>query len=290
MPLSAWALVLSGALCHALWNLAAKQVAGGAPFVWLYGLVSLAGLLPLALWQARDLTWSGPMLLAVLASAGLHSLYSLVLQRGYQRGAFSVVYPLARGSGPLLAVLGAIALLQEWPSAQGWGGIGALIGGIALLSQGGIAPADRARQRAGVGWGLATGACIAAYTVVDGLAIKALAMPPLVFYGFSLLARSLLLAPLAWRQPAQLRRQASQHAGAIVRVGVLSPLAYALVLFALQQAPLSYVAPVREVSMLLATWLGARYLGETLTPARLMGALLMLLGVSLLAGASLSGG
>ena len=75
-----------------------------------------------------------------------------------------------------------------------------------------------------------------------------------------------------------------------MRVGVLSPLAYALVLFALQQAPLSYVAPVREVSMLLATWLGARYLGETLTPARLMGALLMLLGVGLLAGASLPGG
>ena len=115
--------------------------------------------------------------------------------------------------------------------------------------------------------------------------MPAMAMPPLVFYGYSLLARSVLLAPLAWRQPQAMRRQARDHWRAALLVGVLSPLAYALVLFALQIAPLSYVAPVREVSMLLASWLGARYLGEALTPQRLAGSALMLLGVALLAGA-----
>ena len=104
---------------------------------------------------------------------------------------------------------------------------------------------------------------------------------------FGLLAQLLfwLLAPLAWRQPQAMRRQARDHWRAALLVGVLSPLAYALVLFALQIAPLSYVAPVREVSMLLASWLGARYLGEALTAQRLAGSALMLLGVALLAGA-----
>lgn len=282
----AWALVLAGAVCHALWNLIAKRVAsGGAPFVWLYGVVSLCWLTPLAIWQAQALTWTPAMLAVVLGSALLHAVYSLVLQRGYQRAPFSLVYPLARGSGPLLSALGATLWLAEAPSVRGWGGIALLIAGIGLLSRGGQAEADPARQRAGIGWGLTTGACIAAYTLVDGVAVKTLAMPPLVFYGYSLLARSVLLAPLAWRQPQAMRRQARDHWRAALLVGVLSPLAYALVLFALQIAPLSYVAPVREVSMLLASWLGARYLGEALTAQRLAGSALMLLGVALLAGA-----
>lgn len=119
----AWTLVLAGAVCHALWNLIAKRVAsGGAPFVWLYGVVSLCWLTPLAIWQAQALIWTPAMLAVVLGSALLHAVYSLVLQRGYQRAPFSLVYPLARGSGPLLSALGATLWLAEAPSVRGLAG------------------------------------------------------------------------------------------------------------------------------------------------------------------------
>jgi drug/metabolite transporter (DMT)-like permease len=126
---------------------------------------------------------------------------------------------------------------------------------------------------------LLTGLCIAAYTVLDGWAIKTLGMVPLLFYSVGLVWRSLLLAPLALRQPHQLREQWRQHRRSIVLVGVLSPLAYGLVLTALQTAPLSYVAPVREVSMLIGTFVGARWLKESVQRSQKAGAVLMLLGV-----------
>lgn len=282
----ALALVVCGALAHASWNLLAKKAAGGAPFVWLYGVVSLLPALPLGglAWWAfgRPLTWQA--WLAVLASAVLHVLYSLVLQRGYRASDFSVVYPLARGTGPLLAVLGAMVVLHEWPSGLGWCGIAAIVLGILLLADGPrLLRSGGQTLRAGLRWGLLTGGFIAAYTVVDGWAIKALGLPPVLYYGLGLVLRTVLLAPQALRDVPALRAQWASHRAAIVWVGLLSPLAYTLTLLALQRAPLMYVAPIREMSMLVAVLLGASLLRETLTPARALGVLCMLLGVSALA-------
>jgi drug/metabolite transporter (DMT)-like permease len=132
-------------------------------------------------------------------------------------------------------------------------------------------------------WGGLTGLCIAGYTVIDGWAVKSLGMAPVLFYAAGLVFRTLLLAPWALHRRAMLRGQWRQHRTAIVLVGVLSPLAYCLVLFAVQTAPLSYVAPVREISMLIGTLLGARLLKETLRPSQVLGAAMMLLGVAGLA-------
>lgn len=289
MSTTTLALVVTGAFLHAIWNLFAKKAAGGAPFVWLYGLVSLVVASPLVLYEFLDgKAIAGPAAwLAVVFSAGAHLVYSLTLQQGYRASDFSVVYPVARGSGPLFAVLGAILLLGERPSLLGGLGIGLIVLGIALVAdmRAGLR-AHSAKARAGLRWGAVTGVSIAAYTIVDGWAVRMLAVAPIAYYISGLFFRSLLLAPGALRAPAALREQWRRNAKSIVVVGILSPAAYLLVLYAMRMAPVSYIAPARELSMLLGVLFGARLLRETLTPSRLLGTALLLAGVTCLAVAS----
>jgi len=281
------ALVLAGAVCHALWNIAAKRAAGGLLFIWLFGCVSMAAAAPVALfaWHQHPQAFDGWMWLAALASAVLHLVYSMVLQKGYRVADFAVVYPMARGTGPLLAVLGAVVLLGELPSVLGWLGVALVLAGVFMTAGGaaGIAASGDARRRRGVLWGGLTGLCIAGYTVTDGWAVKSLGMAPVLFYAAGLAFRTLLLAPWVLSRRALLSAQWRQHRTAILTVGLLSPLAYCLVLFAVQTAPLSYVAPLREMSMLIGALVGARLLRESLKPSQVLGAALMLLGVAGLA-------
>lgn len=288
MNANALMLVVAGALLHAIWNLLAKKASGGLPFVWLFGIVSLAVALPfgLAAWSANSrqltvLAWG-----AIAGSAVVHAVYSLVLQKGYRESDFSVVYPLARGTGPLFAVIGAIVVLGEAPSLLGWLGIFAVLVGILLIS--GAAQAvfvSSPRTRAGLLWGTITGASIAAYTVIDGWAVKALGIAPVLYYFLGLALRTLILAPQALRDLQGLRAQWRLNSRHIVAVGILSPLAYTLVLFAMTLAPLSYVAPIRELSMLLGVLFGARLLREAFNPARVIGTACMVAGVVMLARA-----
>lgn len=285
MSATALALVLAGACCHAIWNITAKKAGGGLAFVWLFGLVSVVAALPLVYWTwtAHPQTFSRSMWLAALGSGLVHVVYSLVLQQAYRESDFAVVYPVARGSGPMFSVVAAIALLGETPSLVGCFAVAAILGGI-FVSAGAIellrgAQARSRSRQLGVLWGLLTGVFIAGYTVIDGWAIKSLGMAPILFYGVGLAFRALLLAPFALRRPAALAAQWRAQRRAIVIVGLLSPAAYTLVLLAVQIAPLSYVAPVREISMLVGTFVGASLLKEAVRPAQVAGAALMLLGV-----------
>lgn len=283
MSTTALLLVLTGALCHAIWNIVAKKSGGGLPFVWLFGMVSIVSSLPVAgwAWLTNPQTFDTRMWAAALGSGLIHVLYSLVLQKGYRVSDFAVVYPIARGSGPMLSVLASVALLGENPSLLGWIAVATTLSGV-FISAGASdllrGTPDRKRHL-GVLWGVITGIFIAAYTVLDGWAIKSLGMAPILFYTVGLAFRSLLLAPFALRDPDALRMQWRQHHVAILIVGILSPLAYLLVLFAVQLAPLSYVAPVREISMLIGTFIGASLLKESLKTSQYLGAAVMLLGV-----------
>lgn len=283
MSLTALLLVLAGALCHATWNIVAKKAGGGLPFVWLFGMVSVVAAIPVAgwAWLHQAQSFDALMWAAALGSGLIHVGYSLVLQKGYRVSDFAVVYPVARGSGPMLSVLLSVTLLGERPSLPGWCSVTAILAGVFIsaggpdLFRGNITP----QRKLGVAWGMLTGLFIAAYTLLDGWAIRSLAMTPVLFYAVGLVFRSLLIAPFALRQPALLREEWAKHRSAILIVGILSPLAYLLVLIALQTAPLSYVAPVREISMLLGTFIGARKLQEALRPDQYLGAAIMLLGV-----------
>jgi drug/metabolite transporter (DMT)-like permease len=278
----ALALVLAGAICHAVWNIVAKKAGGGAFFVFLYGVVSIAAAIPLAVWTWTHLPqqFDGMMWFAVVASALVHVFYSLVLQKAYREADFAVVYPVARGTGPMLSVLVAILLLGERPSLVGCLSVVAILTG-AFVSAGAASlwRGSAQKRQLGVLWGLATGAFIAAYTILDGWAIKTLGMVPVLFYVAGLLVRTLLQAPFQLCRPDDLRREWQVRRKAIITVGLLSPTAYCLVLFAVQRAPISYVAPVREISMLVGTFIGASLLREELKPSQIAGAAIMLAGV-----------
>ena len=293
MPLTALALVLSAALLHALWNIVAKKAGGNHHFALISVLITCVLWAPVALWFGlREWTgWGLREWLVLGASAIVHVLYFTILLTGYRKSDLTVVYPVARGSGPLLAALGAVLFLGERLTLLGAAGVLAVCGGVFLIAggpalwRGSHDAATRQRALAGVRWGALTGTFIAAYTVIDGYAVKVLLIGPVLVDYVGNLLRVPLLLPSSLRDLPGLRSAwASQWRHALV-VATLGPLAYILVLYAVQMAPLSHVAPAREVSMLFAALIGGRLLGESDRGLRLVGAACMAAGVIALATA-----
>lgn len=291
MPLSALALVLLAAALHASWNLAAKHAGGDHRFTLLTSLLTSVLWLPAGLWFGWQEVprWGALEWGVVAASAAVHLLYFNALLKGYRVGDLTVVYPLARGSAPLLTALAAVVLLGERLSPLAVAGVLGVCGGVFIIAGGPALwqrakdPAQQARTLAGVRWGLITGCAIAAYSVIDGYAIKVLAMGPVIFDYLCNVLRVPLQLPTLLRNRSglgQAWRLQWKHA---LVVSTLGPLAYMLVLTALQQAPLSHVAPAREVSMLVAALIGGKLLGEKDRGLRILGALFIAAGVMALA-------
>jgi drug/metabolite transporter (DMT)-like permease len=283
MPLIALLAVLLAAATHAIWNLEAKRAAGARHFILLYSAVAILIWAPAVLWiiwQERP-HFTGLHWLALLGSAVLHLCYSLVLQAGYRVSDLSLVYPLARGAGPLLSFFAAVLLLGERITWQSVSGVLLIVAGILLVA--GIGSGQHKAPRIGIALGLSTGVFIAAYTINDGWAVKVLLISPIfVDYAGNLL-RVLALSPLAWRERARVRSELSQYLRPVLVVSVLGPLGYILVLYAMQVAPVSHVAPARELATLLGTYFGARLLRERTAPARIAGAACIVTGVISLA-------
>ena len=291
MPLSALALVLAAALLHALWNIVAKHSGGDQRFALIAAVQLCVIWAPLGLWAAWGVVplWGWKEWAAVLASAIVHLLYFTTLLRGYRLADLTVVYPIARGTGPLLAAAGAVLLLGERLSPVGLAGVAAVVTGVFLIAGGpqlwALAhdPARRDRVRTGIGYGALTGALIAGYTLIDGYAVTVLLVSPILVDWFGNLLRVPFLLPVALRDPAGLREAwRTQWKHALV-VAVFGPIGYVLVLYAMRLAPLSHVAPAREVSMLFAALIGGRLLGEQDRGLRIAGAGCIAAGVVSLA-------
>jgi len=291
MPLTALVLVLVAALLHAFWNILAKKTGGNRHFIWIGGALVSVLYAPLALWLGwRELPlWGAREWAFVCASGVLHLLYFEVLMKGYRVSELTVVYPVARGTGPLISSVVAVLLLGESLSLHGALGVLAICIGVFVIAGGPALlratqdPARRARVHAGVAWGAATGAFIAGYTVLDGYSVKRLAIAPLLLDFFSNLTRLPFMLPIALRDRAGAREAWRKYWRHGVVVAAVSPLAYILVLFAVRLAPISHVAPAREVSMLFAALIGGHLLGEGDRLQRVVGAVLMGGGVALLA-------
>ena len=279
MTALALSLVLLAALTHASWNIAAKHAADSRHFVWLFsaGSVLVYGPVVLAVIYVERPVFGLHHWLALAATSVLHLLYSLSLQTGYRHSDLSVVYPIARGTGPLLSFIGAAIWLGEAPNTQSVAGLLLIVGGI-LLVAGLIGHHERA-PAVGVFYGLTTGVLIAAYTLNDGWAVKVLLISPFVIDFTGNLFRMLVLAPRAWRDRAAVAREARVYRKPVIIVSVLGPLGYILVLFAMRLAPISHVAPARELSTLVGAWFGSRLLRESSGPWRILGAVLIVAGV-----------
>lgn len=253
--------------------------------MWLFGAISIIAALPFGIvsWLHNSHQLGRSAWLAIVASAIVHVAYSLVLQRGYLVSDFSIVYPLARGTGPLFSIAGAIVFLAESPNLLGWSGITLIISGIFLISNSSACHPASGRLLMGIVWGCLSGAFIGLYTLIDGWAVKTLALAPVLYYVLGLGVRTLILAPQALSRPQLLKMQWRKNKRYVIAVGLMSPLAYTLVLIAMTKSKLSYVAPVRELSMLVGAFLGASLLQESFTRLRLVGMFLMVTGVVILA-------
>jgi drug/metabolite transporter (DMT)-like permease len=283
-PLS---LVVLAAFIHATWNLLAKRAASsGSVFVFVYSLVSCIIYLPWVAWVlAHDKqSWSVAAAVCILLSGLIHLAYNLCLQRGYQVADLSLVYPVARGTGPMLSSLGAFIFLRETPTAHGIAGLLAVVTGIGLIStQGDLSAFRRPGSQGGVRWGIATGSLIATYTVVDGYGVKLLGIQPVVLDWCSTLFRVVLLVPVVLSDRKRMYDLMKGRWLLAIGVGALSPLSYILVLTALDWgAPLSLVAPAREMSMMVGAMFGMILLREPMSAGRLIGCITLIVGVVLL--------
>ncbi len=291
MPLSAIALVLVAALLHAGWNIVAKRSGGGRHFVMLGALMIVVLWSPLGLvlaWRHVP-AWGAAEWGLLLASGLAHLLYFNALLAGYRAADLTVVYPVARGTGPLITAAAAVLLLDETLGARGVAGVLGVTAGVFLIAGGprlwnkAHDPAQRARMLAGLRWGALTGMLIALYSVIDGYAVKVMLISPILVDYIGNAMRIPFMLPAVLADRAGFWRDARAQWRAALLLAAVSPLAYVLVLYAVQQAPLSHVAPAREVSMLFAALLGGRLLGETDRGLRLLGAACIAGGVAMLA-------
>jgi drug/metabolite transporter (DMT)-like permease len=291
MPALSLALVILAGLIHAVWNIVAKKAGGDARFATFTGVLMALIWAPLGIWLGWDVlaTWGSAEWGFVVASGILHVLYYIALLRGYRKADLTVVYPLARGSGPLLSSLVAILVLGEQITEFGVTGIFAVVAGVFFIAGGtGLFraahdPAKQAGIRKGMFYGLLTGVFIASYTVVDGYAVKFVLMSPILLDYYGNFARLLFLLPTVLRDRVTAAEHWRRQWKYALVVAAISPISYVLVLYAMKSAPLSHVAPAREVSMLFAALLGGQLLGERDRLARIAGAVLIAFGIMALA-------
>ena len=271
MAASALALALGAAVLHAFWNLIlarAPDIEAATAVALVAGVVAFAPVAALA-WDAESKVWP---FLAV--TSVLQLTYFVLLATAYGRADLSFVYPIARGSAPVLVLIAGVVLLAEAASAAQVGGVLLVAAGVILVrGVGGRATTGD------LALALAISACIAAYTLLDQRGVQYAS--PVVYQEVSMIpvAAGFLVLTLARGKRRPVREAVGLPA---VAAGLATFGAYILVLAALSRASAASVAAVRETSVVIATALAAPLLGERVGPIRLAGAVLVVVGVALL--------
>ena len=211
----ALALVLLAAVIHPTWNLLAKRATDGdaIAFVWLTSALSTAFYVPfvVALVLVGHVRLpGGPVYFAMIVGTGvLHVIYFALLQRGYRASEFTLVYPLARGSAPIFAASVAIALFDERLDLVQCAGIVLVVLAIVVITRRSadgratVATSATHATRTSLGYGLATGLAIAAYTLWDKQAVSAFAISPILYDFGRTAAQAAILAPAVFRSDAR---------------------------------------------------------------------------------------
>ncbi|MGQ0484326.1 MAG: EamA family transporter [Hyphomicrobiales bacterium] len=277
MELTVFLAVLAAAVMHAGWNVLVKLKLDR--FLSLFLIQTLMGLMGLAMLAV--FAWpSAASLPYALASGILHTGYNFFLARSYRTGDLSQVYPIARGTAPLLTLIVAWLAAHETIGIATGLGIGVLVAGIWLTGLVG----KRGIKLDGLTlfFALGTSVFIAAYTVVDGLGGRASGSPSgYAALVFLLDAVFLLFAGIHMRGPGILRQVAPYWKSGIAGAA-LSVAAYWIVIWAMTQAPIAAVAALRETSILFVMLMSMRVLKETVTAPRAAGALLIVAGAAVL--------
>jgi uncharacterized membrane protein len=270
--LTATVLALVAAILHAAWNLSVKQSVSDR-FIALWGQFFFAGVLAAIVLiigggiPARGFVWA--------AMSGLtHVPYCVLLAKAYSVGDFSRAYPIARGGGALIAGLGGIALLGDSFTPVG-------VAGLAVVAIGLIALAGRgAGAQVLVAVGVAM--TIGIYSVVDAKGIRSVDTPMYAAASFVCVTVATTTYALATGRRSEMVIAARTYWRRFAIMGVASGTTYALVQIAFQRAPVGYVTCLRESSVVIAAFVGARYLGEGQAVRRTVAAIVVVIGLLLL--------
>jgi drug/metabolite transporter (DMT)-like permease len=273
-----FAAVLVGAACHAGWNILIKlkiePLAATTLVAMAGGLVALA-LLPVTGLPARE-SWPW-LLLSILT----HLFYFIGLIESYRSGDLAQVYPLARGSAPLMTAISSALLLGEQLAPGAWIGIAVLAAGVLLLSARG--GRDLARiDRVSVGFAMFTAVTICVYSLVDGIGGRASGNP----LGYTLVlfaGDGIVMALYAWaRGSRRIFAEALPYWKLGLAGGALQLISYGIAIWAMTKAPIALVAALRESSVLFGALLAVLILKEPLRTARMVSALMIVAGMVLI--------
>jgi len=279
MPLEAVLLVVGAAFCHGTWNLLLKSAPRRLE-LWPRALT--VGLLltsvVLFVYPVREVSALGWSM--ILLSGLFETGYVFALSAAYGAGDLSLVYPIARGTAPLVVTPLAVMLLGEQPSLAGLTGIALVVAGIGGSYASGLRAATMGGHRQAVGLAVLTGIMTAGYSLVNKVGVR---LVPVPLYGFLVFLVNVvcLLLVLGWR--GQLSLSGPGQWARVVVVGVLMMASYLAVLLAMALAPVSYVVAAREISIVVGAMLGVMVLGESEAPARIAGAVVIFLGLLVLA-------
>ncbi len=273
MSLTVFAAVLAAAFLHASWNVLVKVNLDR--FLALFLIHVLMGLVGVAM-----LFWSGLPIRScwpyALLSGLLHTGYNVLLARSYKYGEMSVVYPIARGAAPIVALILSLIFAGDLISAGEFAALAVLIVGLWLIALSRTAALETDGRT--VGFALATAVFIGLYTVVDGMGARisgdALAYSGLI-YAFDGLF--LLMFGLGMRGMAIVQQVVPFFWRGLAGAG-FSSLAYGIVIWAMTKAPIGMVAALRETSILFVLGMSTLFLGEKITPMRAAGGVLIVAG------------
>lgn len=271
MSVAVFGLALCAAILHATWNAFLRTGADRLWTVTVMSFSSTAVAVPFALHYGLPAFDLWPY---VILSACLQGAYSALLVAAYRQGELGQVYPIVRGSVPLLVMLGTLVLANEHPAAPQAIGVALVAGGIASLALGKGRP-----PLASILYALATGVVIAGYATIDALGVRqapsagAYAMWVMAIYGVVMPATFIACRG---RLAIDLRARETRKA---LGGGAISLIAYALVVAAFDLGPAGPVAAIRETSVVFAALIGWFFLGETLTPRRIAACAIVMLGV-----------
>ena len=281
-------LVLASSVCHAAWNLLLKRAGNQEVFTCAMLVAGSVLMLPLGvvLFLLYPMSQTGYWL--VLTTVVAHLLYFILLGRAYSKGDLSLVYPVARGIGPTLVPVLAVSILGENVAPPAAPGISVIIAGIFLVSWWGrfrqiIARPSVLFRDAGVGYALLTGMTITLYSLVDKQGVAH--VQPFLYLYLLTLGSAIGMTPyvLYRRGLAELKLEWKSNSWSILAAGLLVFLAYGLVLTALSISRVSYVAPAREVGIVLGVLMGVFFLKEPFGRGRVLGSSAIVLGLVLIA-------
>ena len=279
-------IVAVAAFLHASWNYLAKKSRNKLAFIWWAILFSVILFFPMFIYYWPAATISSAGWVCIVATGVLHAFYFWFMAGAYERGDLSLVYPLARGSGPLFVPILAVLLLNEQLSISGVLGITFVIVGIFSIHlrsfsiQSMLEPFLALRGGASL-WALCTGGTIAGYSLVDKVGVTNVYPPVYIYLMFVITL--LLLSPYVFvKERLDLKKEWNINKIQILIVGFLDLFTYLMILFALQISKVSYVAAVREVSIVFSALIGIMLLQEKHAPQKLAGAVLISLGVVLI--------